>query len=150
MASASRRRRGRPTKISDALVQRICDAVEKGVPFKYACEHNGVDAATAYRWLCRGEAAEPGDEAFSRFLQALRRARARAVVALVKELVADGAAGARWLLERCYPREFGAKQRVEHSGPDGAPIAFKTPLREMSDDELVAIASAAGDAGGNA
>lgn len=38
-----------------------------------------------------------------------------------------------WMLERKWPKEFGAKQQLEHTGADGGPIEFAKIERVIVD-----------------
>lgn len=78
----------------------------------------GVDRATYYRWMERGEKCVKGDEVFRDFRDALTRARATAeakALARVSKGFADKARGperAQWYLERVAPNRFGRRDKV--------------------------------------
>ncbi|HYE79210.1 MAG TPA: hypothetical protein VEI97_14600 [bacterium] len=56
---------------------------------------------------------------------------------VVETLEPQWAANA-WIAERTCPEEFGRRERIEHSGPDGGPIETKTriDLSGLSEQEL--------------
>jgi hypothetical protein len=68
----------------------------------------------------------------------------------MQKLTAAVRRGEPWAIKEVLDRRYGKPvQRSEHSGPAGGPRTLSTPVVEMSDDELLAIASngSAGDAG---
>ena len=44
----------RPTKLTAAVSDTICAAVENGAAFETACEAAGIAAGTGWEWLARG------------------------------------------------------------------------------------------------
>jgi hypothetical protein len=131
----SKRPKGRGTKWSLDTQEAICQAIRLGVPQKYAAEGNGVDEQTVMLWMRRGRA---GESPYDQFFEAMTRARADCVKRLVVNAQGDGPSGARWILERRFSSQFGAKSRIEHSGPDGGPITTRD-ITQMSDEELKRI-----------
>lgn len=94
------------TLYGEAIVNAIGDAVRRGVPLNRAAEAAGIDESTLHRWK----------ERHGEFAQALTRARADFIAESCAQIGAgvnakglpDWKARA-WLLERRFPREFGAK-----------------------------------------
>jgi hypothetical protein len=111
------KRRGRPTKITNALTRRICDLLAKGVDQKTACNLAGVPYSTFNEWKQKGsESAEP----FASFFSVISRARDEHKARLQK-IILDAAEGllprhadwkaAAWALERGWPNEFAPFDR---------------------------------------
>jgi hypothetical protein len=116
---------GRPTALTPKTAAAIVDMVEKGAPFAVACEAAGVHRSTGYRWRKQGKPDE-GPEEFRAFRDALLRARARAEQRLLATI--DLAApkdwkAAAWLLQKLNPRRYTDRQRTEHTGKEGKPLA---------------------------
>jgi hypothetical protein len=132
-------KRGRPSLIEADLVSRIAANVAIPIPFKYACEREGVNEDTGYLWMRKGH---EGDPQYEPFYRAITRARADAVKNLVTHTIngGRGSKGAEFQLERQYRHHFGPTQRLEHTGADGGAIAMTTRnVTEMSDEELMKI-----------
>jgi hypothetical protein len=78
----------------------------------------GVNRATYYRWMERGEKCAKGDELFRDFRDALLRAKATAetkALAKVSKGFTDKARGperAQWYLERVAPDRFGRRDKL--------------------------------------
>lgn len=109
---------GRPTKLTPALQARIVKLVREGNYPETAAASLGVNRATYYRWMERGEKCAKGDEIFRDFRDALTRAKAAAetkALARVSKGFADKARGperAQWYLERVAPDRFGRRDKV--------------------------------------
>lgn len=100
---------GRPTKLTPARQQRICDAIRLGATHLLAAQASGIDERTFYRWM---------DEK-SQFCQAVKAAEGEAALVWLEKIEAAASDGnwqaAAWKLERRYPQMYG-KTVQEHSG----------------------------------
>lgn len=107
-------KRGRPTRFTPKLGQRICARVAKVGFEAVAAELVGVHRHTLRHWRERGE---KGEEPFAEFAAELAAAKAqyiRGELAKVED--------PRWKLERMDREQFGQGQKVEHTGPGGGAI----------------------------
>ena len=114
------RRKGKPRKLTAGIEQDICASLEIGTPEKYAAEAAGISERTFHYWCEQGR---NDVEPYASFVTAVERARAIGAKHLLTRVLKGekGSAGAQWLLERRFPREFGS--RVMLGGiPDGDPI----------------------------
>lgn len=127
------------------------------MPFKYACELEGIGESTGHAWMLRGEAAanppaelpkgyDPKTEAiYLEFSRAVTRARARGVKKLVEQSLAGGkgSAAAQFHLERRHREEYAPTNRFEHAGANGGPIESKVDvdITKVPDEELRRIAA---------
>jgi transposase-like protein len=115
---------GRPTKLTEALVRDIAEAVAEGMTYTLAAQLHGVTRKTLYNWLKAGEDAD-GESPEAEFLHALKKAEAegaRVQLRRVRGGEMNWQSGA-WLLERRFRDDYGApKVKHEHSGKDGGPI----------------------------
>jgi len=115
-AATPRRSPGRPTKFTPPVVKRILRCLQRGMPMTLTADAVGVSYQALSDYRKRN----------ARFAAALARAIARGADARLRKIEAASAAGdwraAAWLLEHCQPEHF-AKNRIEVSGPDGAPLA---------------------------
>ncbi len=120
------RTRGRPCGLTPERESLLMAAIARGLPLKEAASLAGISYDTLNRW--RNEAqAENAPPEFRHFCEALKRAQAAAVDILLGRIQEAAQRGdwkaAAWILERRHPDAWGRQQRVEHSGPNGSPIA---------------------------
>lgn len=105
----------RPTKLTPELSAAIVALVEAGNYPECAAEAEGIDGATYYRWMQRGESDDPAAVAFREFRESITRARAKAESAMVSVIRTDAlenAESARWILERSKPDRWGRRDHV--------------------------------------
>jgi len=111
---------GRKTKLTPELQEQICKYISIGVPNKVAAQACGINEATFYRWIERGNAQETG--VYRKFCEALKKAAAQSIsrdVAIIEKAAHEGKwQASAWKLERRHPEMFGAKTeaKVQHSG----------------------------------
>ncbi|MBL8684408.1 MAG: IS1 family transposase [Myxococcales bacterium] len=127
MTDSTSKPRGRPTKIEFAMVEKVKLLVVEGLSFEAIAAELGVSRRTLFEWLERGEAvdAPEGDELFVTFALAFRQAEAELERKTLGKIAASKPVQWQrfaWLLERRFPTRYGAKQRIEHTGAEGAPI----------------------------
>lgn len=113
-------KRGRHSKLTKELIEKICKYIEIGVPFKYAALACGISERTFYNWLERGEREKQG--IYFQFLQSIKEAEAKSVVrdiAIIEKAAQEGKWQAvAWRLERRHPEFFARHEEmhIEHSG----------------------------------
>jgi transposase-like protein len=107
---------GRPTKFTPDTVKNILKCLGQGMPLSLAARAAGINPLTLTVWRRKHPA----------FDEAAARAIARGVEKRLKKIEDASEAGdwraAAWLLEHCQPEHF-ARNRVEVTGADGAPLA---------------------------
>ena len=112
---------GRPTKFTPPTLKRILRCARRGMPLSLCSDAVGISS----QGLLNYRKDNPKFEA------ALQRAISRGVDTRLKKIEGASEAGdwraAAWLLEHCQPQHF-AKNRLEISGPDGAPLAAGVTL----------------------
>ncbi len=120
---------GRPTLLSLELIARVRPAVISAQSMEAIAAELKISRSTLFEWLSRGERpdAPDSDELFIRFALEFREAEAELEQTLLEKVT--GTAGAKgewsrhaWVLERRFPTRWGSKQRIEHTGAEGAPI----------------------------
>jgi hypothetical protein len=87
-----------------------------------AAEAAGITRMTFHRWIERGKAAEPGDEAFVAFLENVEEARAIAEAARVEAIASSKSWQAHaWILERQYPERWSkpSERNKDGEGSEG-------------------------------
>jgi hypothetical protein len=152
MATSTPARRGRPTKLTAEVADRIVAAVRAGNYLETAANYAGVHPSTVFRWIKEGEA--PGAPRAKReFCDAVSRARAESEVRVVgqiqrvimggqvlKEVTRTLPNGAveterqfappdgKVALEfaaRAYPDRWARRAALEVSGPGGGPVQIE-------------------------
>lgn len=128
---------GRPAQDKmDSLQKEIADKVAallgQGIPVTHACALVELPTSTYYSWLDRFEA----------FKKQVDRARAYAVASKLQiinnAIQAGDVETAKWFLTHCFPQDF-ARNRIEVTGPDGAPLAGAVIVLPEKDPELIAV-----------
>lgn len=120
---------GRPTKLTDERQETICEALEKGVSVKGACDLAGVSHQVFYNWRERGkdelERVQEGhtnckvrqeEQKFVDFLEATTRARAQSEKVMaehITEAAPDDWRAAVELLQRRFPQRWSKKTNVD-------------------------------------
>ncbi len=73
---------GQPTKLTPELMETVVADVEAGHYLETVATANGIHRDSLYEWLKRGERRKDGDEIYTAFSDAVRRAQARAEITL--------------------------------------------------------------------
>src|SRR6266508_3297103 len=127
------KKRGRPTKITPELTERVVYLIERGMNQKDACNLAGLAYSTYNEWKAKGD---KGFEPYATFFSVTSRARNEHKALLIR-LVLAGAQGAlkgdwkagSWLLSKGWPKEFGDRIAVD-ADPGSIPaptIILATP-----------------------
>lgn len=103
----TRRRPGRPTKLTAKLQTEICDLIARGVPSDDAAVSVGIARRTFFQWLERGKDEEP---LYAEFQLAVDEAFAVFHVSTVGQAVANPA-NAMSILEKRFPKAWGRTDR---------------------------------------
>ncbi len=122
------------------LTERVCALLAEGVSIQTACNLCGVAERAYHDWTRRGQA---GEEPYATFFDAASRARDSWKARLLRRLnEADDYRAITWLLERCFPAEFGPKHEEGQRGSNGllppsspGPVVHVTVMRDKATDE---------------
>lgn len=127
----------RPTDLTDEVAAKIIAARRRGLSAQKSAARGGVIPKTLYNWLARGEAENPpaGDAIYVAFAVAYRDAEADRQEHLLGLSEGEGpnAKDRLKLLELSFPHEFGTRQIVEHSGPEGGAIQIDDARARLLD-----------------
>lgn len=125
---------GRPSKLTDAIRDKIVEAILAGNYQDAAARYAGIDPATYYRWMQKGDGA---DDAYGEFREAIENAKATAEVenvAIIKRAARDGTwQAAAWWLERTRPQKFGRKERYEVTGAEGGSLQVDVSMQDLEE-----------------
>ena len=132
--------RGRKTKLTPELLDRLSQALSAGNYVETACAFAGISQSVFYHWV--NEARKPNaKKIYLEFLDTIERARSIAEIRNL-QIVQTAAQGdvnankdpdwraATWFLERAYPKKWGRHERVELSGVEGAPINIAVDTKQ--------------------
>lgn len=108
------RGKGRPSKITPELTERVCELIEKGLPYTLVCEAVGINESTFYDWIKKGEIGKKGYTDFSERVSKSKANYALICLERVNKYADNGSAFcATWLLERRFPNEFGRRESID-------------------------------------
>jgi predicted DNA-binding transcriptional regulator AlpA len=109
---------GRKTKLTADIQAAIVQALGVGAAHEHVCQFAGIDQATFYRWLQKGEA---GLSPYREFCEAVKGAEGRAVVGWLAHIETAARAGnwqaAAWKLERRYGKLYGRQLADADAAP---------------------------------
>lgn len=137
---------GRPSKLTEATIRRLEQAIRLGATYAQACTYAGIGYSTFREWMNAGKRARRGRA--RELVERIERAEAEAAIALLAKIEQAANNGtwqaAAWKLERRYPEAYG-RRRVEFSGPEGGPVRvegrYEIARAMMDDPEALAHAS---------
>lgn len=129
----------RPSSLTPAITEKVCEALALGVSWEAAAAHAGITATTIHRWIAQAD-----DDAevcvFREFREQTTRARDAAEVRMASIVIqaAEGgdAKAAQWWLERRRSASWGRQDSmavtVEKADPAAVLAAALTKLEPNS------------------
>jgi hypothetical protein len=125
---------GRPTKLTEAIRDKIVEAILAGNYQDAAARYAGIDPATFYRWMQKGDGT---DDHYGEFREAVENAKAAAEVenvAIIRRAARDGTwQAAAWWLERTRPQKYGRKERYEVTGAEGGSLQVDVSMQDLEE-----------------
>lgn len=126
---AEKRKRGRPSLYSEALVDTICDRIAAGESMRSVCRDEGMpDRVTVLRWL------DAREEFAAKWARA-RLCQADSVDDDIVEMLGEVKsgvldpnaarvllAGYQWRASKLSPKRYGDRVDLTHSAPGGGPV----------------------------
>lgn len=107
---------GRPTKFTPERCADIISAISRRAPYQYAAEANGISERCLFYWLEEGarDLDNNVDSDFARFLQSIKRVEMQKIMEHTDMIAAkpERWQADAWLLERRWPKHFGANAQV--------------------------------------
>ena len=128
--------KGRLTKLTAEVQQRICDALRTGNFLDTAAAYAGVEKTTLHAWLRRGRRASGG--VYREFASAVDRALAQAEardVALIAKAASEGSwQAAAWRLERRFSERWSRREqhKVEAQVKGSVEISADDAVQELA------------------
>jgi len=107
---------GRPSKFTPERCADIISAISRRAPYQLAAEANGISERTLFYWLEEGvrDLDNNIDSEHAAFLQSIKRAEMQKVMEHTDMIAAkpERWQADAWLLERRWPKHFGANAQV--------------------------------------
>ena len=117
---------GRPSKLTPKVLEDIVKWLKLGYYQEDAAVMAGISKSTFYGWLKK---AEDGDDRFLEFSDAVKKARAEAEGAHIKNIrkAADNGTwqASAWFLERSFPKKWGKRSTLDIEAENNEPIRFQ-------------------------
>lgn len=123
----TKRKPGRPNKLTEKVIKDISDAISIGSPQKMAAGFAGVSERIFYDWLAEAEAEierlkdseakyNPAKRLLLQLSQSIQDAQANAGVSwlnVVNSAAQTDPKWATWMLEKKFPVDFGKQEKVD-------------------------------------
>lgn len=105
------------------LQGRIVNAIRLGLSIVDACAYAGITNETYCEWMRRAKAGDPQYIKISEILNKAILEREMSLLSNLERIArdSDNWTISAWRLERMWPEKYG-RQRIEHTGANGAPI----------------------------
>jgi len=106
---------GRPSKISDKLVKRLCQLLEEGNTRLASANGSGISDVTFYNWIKKAKSKDAPAE-YVDFLSAIKEAEAKAETGHVSNIKMHSFRNwqaSAWWLERRKPKDYGKQDRLD-------------------------------------
>lgn len=153
---------GRPFKITDEIIERICHAVGIGTPLSASAAHGGITYRTFLNYYNAGEEVagkvlEGGvkeselnefDALRFKFFLKVEEAKANAAINwtnTINKAATNDPNWASYMLSKWYPELHGSKSRLELTGKDGEAIKTES-VGELTPEEKLAAVKALAEA----
>ncbi len=103
----------------------LMQAIKMGMTDTDACNISRISRSIFY-------AKQKKDIGFAEELSAARSKWKQSNMAIIQKAALKSWQPAAWLLERKFPEEFANRQRLEHTGKDGAPIPIMGAVADLA------------------
>lgn len=139
----------RPTKLTEEVQRRICQAISAGNYYEAAAGFAGISWRTLHRWIERGRVANKGllKDFYDAICAAEMEAEVRMVAQWQQQIPQDWRA-ARDFLARRHPKRWGATEKYQHEvsgGDSDKPVRLKFDFGDVPVEVVRAIALGGGD-----
>ena len=125
--------KGRKSKLTHELIEKISLEVEAGNYYKNACAKVGISESVFYSWKEQAESGKQG--IFLDFMEALKKAESIAESRAIETILADDSWQSKaWFLERRFPKRWRRKDRVDSHHTAEPKVVFHT-IKQMSAQE---------------
>lgn len=138
------------SKLTDEMIEMLVHLKGKGLTDKAVCEGAGISLSLLQNWIRLGKNAMASgrENKYLEFLKLYQQAETAYKMGLLDLVHHEASAGSwsasAWLLERCYPQEYG-RRALELTGKHGGPIQTASTvdvavdLKKLSDEDLLVL-----------
>lgn len=105
-------------KYCEEIIKQIEEGLEAGLSQKSVCDYVGISEDAFYRWIKE-------HNEFNERIKKATSVKKKELLVKIEEAGAKNWQAYAWILERCYPDEYGMKTRQELSGVVGQPQTWK-------------------------
>ncbi len=140
------RSRGRPTKLTPKVQERICKAIRDGHHLDRACVFAGISYSTYREWMNHGEIDQQAGEntEFSDFLEAIKKADVDAedrIIAFWRQAMPENWQAAAEFASRRWPTRWGRYNRVDlkHTGEITSDTTSKMDTRSIEEKAAATV-----------
>lgn len=125
--TAAKRPRGRPTVMTPDKEKEILAILTMGGSRNVAADYVGIAQGTLHDCIKRN----------ADFSERVKNAEAKGQIRHLKKVSeSDQWQASAWMLERKWPNEFGRRERLEHTSPDGSMSPKEIDVSKLSDAAL--------------
>ena len=106
--------RGRPSKLTEEVKDKLVKAISQGNYYEAACSYAGITYATFRNWMNEGEQATEGE--YFDFFDTIKKAEAAAELRMVQEWqkhIPNNWQAIATFMERRYPDRWGKRDRQD-------------------------------------
>ena len=126
-------KRGRKTKLTPELTDRICSVLANGNYITTACAIARIHQRQFFRWMEKGEHESSGP--YRKFYESVKEAEQTAELALLRDIRTDDSWQSKaWILERRFPERWGRKDRLQADVTGNVDVQF-VPVQQLTVDE---------------
>jgi len=134
---------GRPSKYSEEIQRKICNAIRRGNFAVNAARLVDINESTFYRWMA---ASKNGNPKYGNFYESVHRAVSQSEDNLLSKLIDSGDVKTlTWVLERRHKAKWGLNAQEEGLDPDDVGDVCKTKRQELIEKLSNVIADASRD-----
>lgn len=132
---------GRKLMLDETLIKEMCKAKKNGLSNRACCDYIGIDESTLYDWLNKGDRdTKNGEDSIysnfsKRFKKAISEMKAFHIGLLRRASEAGSWQASAWILERCFPKEYGRNIIVKDETSNGVLDKLATALEGLCEDE---------------
>lgn len=130
---------GRPSKLTDEVINKAGKLAEEGVPVVFICDSLGITKMSHSNWMKQGESdfEQEVDSFFARYFYSIKKGQADYVIKAGRDIRSgrQGWQGAAWWLERTR-QEFMPKQAIETNSDDGkVTVVFGGKVKDIKKND---------------
>ncbi len=119
-------------KLNNHMIQKLCKFIMVGNYVNVSCAACGIEEATYYNWLKRGEKEKNQKTIYAKFYKAIKEAEAKAEASLVNEIrkhTAEDWRACETILKRRFRNRWGDNVKVENTDEERIHIILPKEIK---------------------